>query len=71
MDFLCKWLLRHTDVEVTLYGARDDNDKYICVKMWHQNGCDIYNQIREENISYLRVIFDEMYAKLIVKGGTV
>lgn len=68
MDFLFKWLLDHTDVKVMLYGAKDDYDNYICIRMYHKNGNNVCNMIPGRDEEFLKVIFDEMYLQILMKG---
>ena len=68
MDFLFKWLLDHTDVEVMMHGVKDYYDNYICIKMCHKNGYKFYNVIPERDEEFLKVILDEMYLRILMKG---
>lgn len=67
MDFLPKWLLLHKKVSVQLYGVDDYDDKYICIKMFHESGYGIFNMVSYSERHQLKDIFDEMYRQVITK----
>jgi hypothetical protein len=71
MDFLTKWLLRHTDVEVRMRGYRNGDERGYIVKMIGDNGYDKMTTIKSYSLDYATVIFDNMYREIIANGGSI
>ena len=70
MEFLCKWLIKHPDVEVRLRTISHFGD-CLQVHMVHDNGMHIKRLVDENMSSFMEIIFNELYSQLIAKGGTV
>lgn len=72
MDFLCRWLTRHPDVEVVLRMIKNPHDRVLKlkVKMCCDNGLCLTRLITSTEYGHMRIIFDEMYNHLISEGGS-
>ena len=73
MDFLCKWLMNHPSVMISL--VYEDEKFSLGKRLYVYMTIDDHRIAKVINLEYekdfIEIIFNEMYNELISKGGSI